>query len=305
MSKTAFAGQKILVTGASGFLGSHLVSRLSESCAQVHAVSRVQRSTNNSTHWWQGDMADVASARSLISGVRPNVIYHLAGLCRGVPDFDLVLPTTHSLLVSSINVLTAAKEAGNCRVVLAASLTEPEPDDAYPTPGSPYAAAKWASSGYARMFHRLYNLPVVMVRPFMTYGPAQDPSKIIPHVILSLLREEAPRLASGNQHFDWIYIDDVIDGFIAAADASDIDGRTIDLGSGVAVQIREIVARLVAMFKTPSKPLFGAIPDRPLERVRVANIADTLARLGWQPKTSLEVGLARTVEWYSGQLLKA
>jgi UDP-glucose 4-epimerase len=213
------------------------------------------------------------------------------------------LPTMHSLLVSTVNVLTAAADAGNCRLVLAASLTEPEAGDSNATPASPYAAAKWASAGYARMFHRLYDLPVVMVRPFITKGPAQDSRKIITHNVLSLLRDEVPKLSSGNQEFDWIYIDDVIDGFVAAADAPHLDGYSVDLGSGVSVRVREVVNQLTAMLNTRTKPLFGALPDRPLERVRVADTADAFARLGWRPKTSLETGLARTIEWCREQAI--
>jgi nucleoside-diphosphate-sugar epimerase len=234
----------------------------------------------------------------LIESVRPDVIYHLAGLSTAVPDFEYVLPTMQSLLVSTVNVLTVAHEIGNCRVVLAASLTEPEPGQAEPTPGSPYAAAKWAASGYARMFHHLYKLPVVLVRPFMTYGPGQNPNKVIPHVIASLFRGDSPKLAGGMQQFDWIYIDDVIDAFVAAADANSdgIFGRTIDIGAGTAVSIREVVERIVAIMKPDARPLFGALPDRPLEWVRVADTRDAYERLKWEPRTSLDEGLAKTIE---------
>jgi nucleoside-diphosphate-sugar epimerase len=88
------------------------------------------------------------------------------------------------------------------------------------------------------MFYKLYGLPVVMVRPFMTYGPGQDEHKLIPYVILSLLKGEAPRLSSGEQQFDWIYVDDVTDGFVAAAQADNTESHTVDLGSGRLVSVR-------------------------------------------------------------------
>ena len=97
---------------------------------------------------------------------------------------------------------------------------------------SPYAAAKWAAAGYGRMFHSLYDTPVVILRPFMTYGPGQASTKLIPAVTLALLRASGPRLSSGRHRSDWVYISDVIEGFVAAATVPGIEGKTIDLGSG-------------------------------------------------------------------------
>src|SRR5262245_45538890 len=212
------SGQRILVTGASGFLGSHLCRRLGETGAEVNAVSRVFRTSQDSSlRWWQGDMAEIATASGLLRAVRPEVIFHLSGLSTASPDRELVWPTLQSLLISTVNLLTVSAEIGCRRLVLLGSLTEPTPGPGEVVPGSPYAAAKWASSAYGRMFHRLYKTPVVIVRPFMTYGPGQDTGKLIPYVILSLLKEEAPKLSSGQWQADWIYVDDVIDGLLAAA----------------------------------------------------------------------------------------
>ena len=170
------------------------------------------------------------------------------------------------------------------------------PDRASPSPSS--AAAKWAASGYGRMFHSLYRTPVVILRPFMVYGPAQARSKLIPSTILSLLGGNAPRISSGERRADWVYVDDVIDGFVSAASAPGIEGATIDLGSGSLVAIRAIVARLVAMVGHDLGAVFGAVPDRPAENETVADTAMASATLDWAVKTSLESGLLQTVDWY-------
>jgi len=268
----------------------------------VHATSRLPRAQQeDGVHWWQVDLADIKAALALVSKVKPDTIYHLAGSVGASPDRELVLPTFQSLLGSTVNLLTTVAETGCRRLVLTGSLTEPEASQPEGTPGSPYAAAKWASSAYGRMFHSLYDVPCVIVRPFMTYGPAQDSKKIIPAVTLALLRGEAPRLSSGRWQADWIYIDDVIEGFLKAAHAQRIDSATIDLGSGRLVSVREVVEQLSEIVGGDVKPLFGALPDRPMEQVRVADISDTYARLGWKPAVSLENGLKRTVEWYRAQ----
>jgi UDP-glucose 4-epimerase len=291
--------ERFLVTGASGFLGSHLCRRLTSDGLEVHAVSRSARySKSNSIRWWQGDMAEIAAVRNVFRKVEPHVVFHLSGLTTGSPDRQFVLPTLHSLLVSTVNILMVAAETRCRRVVLAASLTEPMSDRLEVTPGSPYAAAKWASGVYARMFRQLYGVPVVLVRPFMTYGPGQDERKLIPYVILSLLKGQGPKLSSGRQQIDWIYVDDVMDGFVAAAEAADVEGCTIDLGSGVSVSVRDIVQRLVELIGARVKPVFGILPDRPFEWARAADMSESYAKLRWRPRTSLEKGLEQTVEWY-------
>jgi nucleoside-diphosphate-sugar epimerase len=293
-------GLKVLVTGGSGFLGFHLCRRLCDEGAEVHATSRLDRiKAPAAPAWWKADMTDPVAAHRVLAAVRPDVVYHLAGSVGASCDFDLVVPTYHSLLTSTVNLLVAATKIGCGRVILTGSLTEPVQGCANPVPSSPYAAAKWAASGYGRMFHSLFQAPVVILRPFMVYGPAQLPSKLIPSTILSLLRGDAPKISSGKRRSDWIYVSDVIDGFVSAATTPGIEGATIDLGSGSLVSIRGIVERLVAIVGANLEPTFGAVPDRPGENETAADVTGASAMLGWAPTTSLESGLRQTVEWYS------
>lgn len=298
-----WAGVKVLVTGGSGFIGRHLCQRLWDVGCEVHATSRQQRPTVTGTGpvWWHANMADLAEARRLFTGVRPNIVFHLAGAVGASPDLKLVLPAYHSLLTSTVNVLVVATEFGCRRIVLTGSLTEPVPGAAEPTPQSPYAAAKWAAGGYGRMFHSLYRTPAVILRPFMAYGPAQAPNKLVPSVTMSLLRGEAPKLASGRTKADWVYIADVIDGFLRAASTPGIDGSTIDLGSGSLISIRGVVDRLVEASGSQIKPLFGALRDRPGENEVVANTAVASELLGWKAITPLESGLRQTVDWFRAE----
>src|SRR5690606_13796615 len=155
----------------------------------------------------------------------------------------------------------------------------------------PYAAAKWASSGYARMFAALYDLPVVTARIFMTYGPAQpDRNKLIPYVTDCLLRGDAPKLTSGERLVDWVYVDDVVEGLLASALEPAAAGQTVDLGSGELVPIRTVVEHLVRIARPEATPEFGALPGRPMEHSRVADVAASRALIGWSPTTSLADG---------------
>jgi UDP-glucose 4-epimerase len=303
---SSFAGQRVLVTGASGFLGTHLCRRLRQNGAEVYGVSRSAPPQDVSgTCWLRGDMADFAVVENVFKEARPEVVYHLSGHGVGAPDLGNVLPTFRNDLTTTVNVLTVAAKAGIARLVMAASLEEPQSDSADQIPSSPYAAAKWASSAYARMFHRLYETPIVMTRPMMAYGPGQRSHKLIPSVTLALLQGRAPKLSSGARGVDWIYVDDVMDGMLAAAVKPGIEGSTIDLGSGVLIPIREVVSQLAEIIGASVTPQFGAVPDRPMEKVRIANMTDAYEKLGWKPRTSLRSGLEQTVEWYRNELAQS
>lgn len=295
---------RALITGARGFVGSHLCRRLLADGAEVHAVSRTAHPAHpaDGLRWSACDAVDAGAVRDLIACVKPDVVYHLGGMVTAAPDVHLVAPTFHSLLTSTINVLTAAADVGGCRVVLAGSLEEPSEGTVDTlVPASPYGAAKLAGAMYARMFAALYDTPVVNLRLFMTYGPGQQPAKLIPYTALALLRGEVPQLSRGDRVLDWVYVDDAIDALVLAARRPGIEGRTLDVGGGLAVSIRDVVTRIVRLIDPSIRPAFGSRPDRPDPGRRVADVVSTAATLGWCATTSLDEGLARTVEWYRQQ----
>lgn len=300
-SPDIFSRKSVLVTGAGGFIGSNLCRHLIHAGAEVHGVYRDASQTERDplVRWWKGELSDFGSTRDLLKRVKPDIIFHLASYVAGSRDLELVLPTFNSNLAGSVNLLTAATELGCQRIIITGSMEEPAGCDSLAIPASPYAAAKWAGSAYARMFHALYGTPVAIARVFMVYGPGQrDLAKLVPYTVLALHRHQIPKLTSGTRQIDWIYVDDVANGLLAMAQAPDIEGRTMDLGSGATVSIQDIVLRLVAIMQADIEPDFGSLPDRPMEQVRVADINDTFAKTGWKPETALEQGLKATAAWY-------
>jgi nucleoside-diphosphate-sugar epimerase len=295
-----FQGRRILVAGAGGFLGRALIKRLAQAGAEVLAVSRASQSAAfDGVRWRRADMKDRAAVRSVFSEIAPDIVYQLCGHPDGSRDPGLVLPTLESDILTTVNLLLTAVENPVKRFITTASLEEPVPGE---PATSPYAVAKMSSVAYARMFHLLYQVPVVILRPFMTYGPGQPETKVVSHIAQSLLKGQLPKLSSGQRMVDWVYIDDVMDGFLAAAAAAGVEGATFDLGTGELLSIREVAMRLAELTESGGRLAFGALPDRPFERVRVADTETAKLRLGWQAKVSLDEGLRLTVDWWKRQI---
>jgi UDP-glucose 4-epimerase len=295
-----YAGKRVLVTGGRGFLASHVCLALAAARAEIHAVGRTTPPAYvEGPRWYANDLSSMSAVDEVLRASRPDVVFHLAGHAAGSRELDWVLPSLQSELILTVNVLTAVAKRGTGRLVLTGSLEEPVKEPAVPS--SPYAAAKWAGTGFARMFRLLYATPVVVARPFMTYGPGQRNDKLVPHVIRSLLRGEAPKLSSGRRLVDWVYVDDVVRGLLLAGGRPGIEGEDFDLGSGQLVSVREVVEQLVRATGSTVAPQFGALPDRPHEVERRAVAAFTRARLGWEAEIGLADGLQRTVDWYRGR----
>ena len=288
---------RVLVTGASGFIGTRLCERLSALGNTVFATSRRRPQVSFDPSWAPADLHNEAATRAVIAAARPDIIFHLGGHVAGSRDVELVPEMLASNLVGTVNVLLGAYDAGVARVVLAGSMEEPI--DVTEPPSSPYAAAKFAAAAYARMFNDLYDLPTVTLRLFMVYGPGQfDERKVIPHTILSLLRGETPKLTSATRPIDWVYIDDAVDAVVRAATAP-CSGQSIEIGSGSAVTVRDVVELLSALIDAQTTPEFGVIADRPHETLRVADVGPAEKLLAWRATTPLQAGLARTVAWFS------
>jgi len=299
---STLSGSRVVVTGASGFLGRHLCRRLRVSGAEVHGVSRVDRQPDGQvTRWWKVGLEQVQDVRDFWLEVRPDLVYHLSGEINGAPTFALLLPTFRSLVTTSVNLLAVSTETA-ARLILIGSLEEPCGADVGLPPTSPYAAAKAAVTMYAGMCHELFGSRLVLLRTFMVYGPGQPAWKLIPSTMKALSAGVAPQLSSGRDELDWVYVEDVIDALVAAALIPRADGAALDVGSGRLASIRNVVEQLGRLLAPSIQPQFGALPDRPERPVRVADVGTTWDRLGWKPRTSLEEGLRRTVQSFRESL---
>jgi UDP-glucose 4-epimerase len=310
MTDHDLAGKRVLVTGGSGFVGRHLVERLTAAGAEVWATSRRPGSRPGATQWTSLDLGDPQSVHSAVRRARPEVVFHLAarlGSERAVSFAEVALREnvlgTHALLAALV------ESAVPVRLVAAGSAEEYGRAEAYPItedqplrPVSPYSLSKAAASMLALTYGSLYGLAAVVVRPFIVYGPGQSPGMLLPSLVETLLDEREFAMTAGEQTRDFVYVDDAVEGMIAAAMAEGAPGEAINLCSAKERSIRE-VAELAAELMGSRAPLrLGALPYRANEVWRLFGSNDKARRLlGWTPRTPLDEGLRKTIAWYSQQ----
>lgn len=299
-SNSTYKEASVLVTGASGFIGTHLCRHLSELGAEVTGTYLSHKPNGPHANWVSLDLTNLEATSELINNLQPTHIFHLASHVQGRREIDAVLPTFENNLTSTINILTATQQAGSCqRLVMTNSQEEPDQEQSQAIPSSPYAASKFAASAYARMFHTLYSLPVVIARVFMVYGPEQrDLHKLIPYTTLKALNGQTPELSSGQRNIDWIYVSDLVNGLLELGCQPGLEGETIDLGSGQFHTVKTVVEKILKQIDPNIQGNFGAVIDRPMEQERLADVQETERKLNWRTQVPLDDGLTKTIDWY-------
>ena len=308
-------GKRVLVTGAGGFIGSHLTERLVRAGANVRAFVHYnalgswgwldQSSLRDEIQVSAGDVCDRESLREAANGVA--VIFHLAALI-GIP-YSYHAPGSYlrTNAEGTLNVLQTAREFGVERVVhtstseVYGTARYVPIDEAHPLQGqSPYSATKIAADKLSEAFHRSFHLPVVTVRLFNTFGPRQSARAVIPTIITQILTGATVRLGNTTPTRDLNYVDNMVDGFLLAAVAPEAIGRTINLGSGSEISIgalAELIARIARKPVEIERDEQRLRPDdSEVDRLLADNsLAKSL--LGWEPQVGLEEGLERTFDW--------
>lgn len=304
-----------LVTGGAGFIGSHLVAALRQRGERVRVADNLCTGTRgNLAHVdeveiLEGDLADLAFARQAVEGV--DIVLHQAAIPSVPRSIDDPITTNRANIDATLNVLTAARDAGVRRVVYAGSSAaygnlpmQPKREDMPTDPLTPYALQKLVGEQYMQMFTKLYGLPTVTIRYFNVFGPRQDPSSPYSGVISLFIRQlfegKAPVIhGDGEQTRDFTYVANIVDGVLRAAEAGpDSAGRVINVATGLQISLNTLYTTLQRITGTDLAPEYG--PARPGDvRESVADI--TLARqlLGYEPTVDLETGLRETVNWYT------
>ena len=315
--------KKVFITGAGGFIGSHLTEALLRRGAQITALVHYNSRDN---HGWLeelscknsanlrvmlGDIRDGHTMRALVAG--HDVIFHLAALI-GIP-YSYMAPAAYveTNIKGTLNVLQAGLEARTEKIVhtstsevYGTALYTPI-DEGHPLQGqSPYSASKIGADKLVESYCKSFSLPAVTVRPFNTYGPRQSARAVIPTIICQALKGPEVRLGSLDPVRDMTFVDDTVAGFIAAAETDNLSGETINLGTGRGVTIQELVDAVAAILKREIIVTVEKERTRPekSEVLKLLSCADKARRLmDWAAKTPLEQGLAKTIAWIADNLM--
>jgi len=310
--------ERVLVTGACGFIGSHLVERLVETGAKVRAFVFY----NSFNHWgwldslpeeklrqievFAGDVRDLPCVKRAMEGVK--VVFHLAALI-GIP-YSYIAPESYvdTNVKGTLNILQAGRERGVDKIIHTSTsevygTAQYVPmDEKHPLQGqSPYSASKIAADMLAQSFHFSFGLPVAICRPFNTFGPRQSARAVIPTILIQgMAKKSRIRLGNTQTTRDFNYVTDTVEGFIRIAESREAIGQVINIGSGQEITIASLVKKISEVLGMNIKV------NKDRERVRPSSsevfrlCADNTKSkkiLGWKPKVRLEEGLQRTAEW--------
>ncbi|MCL4562622.1 MAG: GDP-mannose 4,6-dehydratase [Chloroflexi bacterium] len=312
----------VLVTGAGGFIASHLVEALVHQGAKVRAfvrynsrgdpglLSLLESDVLAQIQIIAGDLRDLPTVRQAIEGA--SLVFHLGALI-AIP-YSYVHPSevVETNIIGTMNVLLAAREARVERMVhtstsevYGTALRVPI-DEEHPLQGqSPYSASKIGADKLAESFYRSYDLPVVTLRPFNTYGPRQSARAVIPTIVVQALTQQVIRLGNLETRRDLTYVSDTVNGFLKVAQAPGVEGQTFNLGTGTEIRVGDLAQEIVSLVGREVEVVTDASRLRP-EKSEVQRLLsdNRLARqkLGWEPVVPIKEGLTRTIAWISDHL---
>jgi nucleoside-diphosphate-sugar epimerase len=310
------ASEKVLVTGATGFIGSELVVKLLDGGCEVHTLERnvaerYDLALSNRAVPHTADLTDYQTIQAMVDEIQPEYVIHTAAVSAVSYSYDHYIEISDVDYVATINLAEAchrsvknfkqfifsgsSEEYGTTLENVNQRLTE----DSELNPNSPYALAKVASDHYLRYMYRAYKFPYTIIRGYNTYGRRNNRHFFIEKTISQMLSGADVRLGDPTPVRDWLYVDDHVDGFMASFGNKKSIGQTIQLCTGNGYTTRataELIAKLTG-FRGEIK--WNSLPKRPIEtQITIGDNAKAQELLGWKPKYTLEEGLKKTIENY-------
>jgi nucleoside-diphosphate-sugar epimerase len=308
--------KNVLVTGATGFIGSHLVKRLVTENAQVSALIMPECSLgpiaafSDHINIIQADITNLDSLQAALALEKPDIVFHLAASVDVRRDWDCVPLMIENNLVGTANLLHVLKDLQIDLMINIGSSEEyghasaPQSEESRELPVSPYSFSKVASVYLCQMAARTFNFPVVTARLFPVYGPGQNTGMFIPSAIIKLLNRQEFRMSPGAQIREFNYVDDVVEALLRLpVSGEDIIGSVINVGNGIPYKIIEVIDTIKGLIDDNACIQVGALTYRVGEVMESYCDNSLLKRLtGWSPRFSLEEGLRLTVQGYRNEL---
>ena len=322
MTNAHWAGRPVLVTGAGGFIGSHVVEELAVAGASVRAF--VRYNSRNDYGWLETCDPEVVADVEIFRGdlTNPEAVTAAVRGCDTVLHLGALIPIPYSYLhprefvaanvVGTLNILEACRRSDVSRIVhtstsevYGTARTAPIPEDHPLHAQSPYAATKVAADQLALSYRSSFETPVVIVRPFNTFGPRQSARAVIPTIITQALTRDSVELGAMHPTRDFVFVQDTAEAMMRCGEVQQIEGEVINVGTGAEVSIGEVVERVFRLLGRDVPVTVSHDRLRPEDSEVERLLADTSkARtlLGWEPRGDLEEGWLRTIEWFRGSL---
>jgi dTDP-glucose 4,6-dehydratase len=316
--------KKVLVTGAGGFIGSHLVEVLLQAGYAVRAMTRYTSAANRlgnlnllpdelraKIDLYPADLRDADAVRKAMQGVE--VVFHLGAIIAIPYSYQHPEETAAVNLIGTLNVLQAMRQLGTARGVIVSTsevygTAQYTPiDEKHPLqPQSPYAATKIGAEALAISFQRSFGTPVTIVRPFNTYGPRQSARAVIPTIISQALTQDVVRLGAVHTYRDYTYAEDTARGLMLAAESEAAIGQVINLGTGETNTIGAIAELIIGLIGRPVHLITGEAERLRPEASEVLKLQSdnrlAASLIGWRPQIGLREGLQRTIDWIAAHL---
>ncbi|MDP4181193.1 MAG: NAD(P)-dependent oxidoreductase [Bacillota bacterium] len=310
MTDSFFNGKKVLITGVSGFIGSHMALRMAHENADVSVFARDAsdlwriEDIANEVQIHRVDLRDSQSLSTCMKKVKPEIIFHFGAYgvdARQKDYFDAV----NTNITGTMNIINSAADIGCVKFVNTGSCAEYGNKDAIIhesdelCPLSIYGSTKAAGVIIAHQLAQEKNVDIITLRSFGVFGENEGSHKFFPYLILSILNGKEINLTPCEQYRDYCYIENIIDGFVLAAKDKTVKNGIFNIGSGSVYTMKHFINLVFKNIETSQKPNFGAIPYRENEMWKQQpDVSKIKSVLGWEPRITLEEGIVRTIEWY-------
>jgi nucleoside-diphosphate-sugar epimerase len=311
-------GMRILVTGATGFVGSRMLARLSAGgkhqlySLQRYVTGRDDPASNVNARTVLCDLRDPAAVKSAVTEVQPEVVIHLASISPVSYSYDHPNEVMDVNLSGTIHLAESCRrDISSLRHFLFASTSEtygngpvPKREDTPQSPNSPYSVSKLAAEKYLRYLGDACKFPVTVLRAFNTYGRRDSADYLVERMIVQMLRGDTVRLGDPNPARDLLYIEDHVHAYLACLDNPQASiGQVFNFCTGEKLTVRSLAEKLRDMIGFRGQVVWNTIPPRPLDiQVMYGDPAKAKSVLGWEPKTKLATGLALTIEFWRKKL---
>ena len=308
--------ERVLITGATGFIGKELAATLVEKGYEVHSLERyvtgrysVDQKHKVIKHY--ANLTDFPAIKNIVRDIQPEYVMHLAAISPVSFSYDHYIEVTESNYLGTINLAEACyREVPHFKQFIMAGTSEEYgmtltdrrkklTEDSGLHPNSPYAVSKVAADFYLRYMYEAYNFPFTILRPYNTYGRKDNSHFFVERTITQMLKENIVYLGDKTTVRDWIYVDDHVDAYVKVLDNKKAIGEIIQVCSGNGYTTEETANIIAKLTNFKGKVIWNATPKRPLDaRILIGDNSKAKKLLGWMPKYDLETGLKKTIDYW-------